>query len=71
MIFYTYIIKPYKYNKTYFSNLVGGVTTGVMTENLGMRISTTVYGGIFLILVSYCNITDSLINIPFMEIDLS
>ncbi|GFY64103.1 MFS-type transporter SLC18B1 [Trichonephila inaurata madagascariensis] len=35
-------------------NLLGGVTTGIMTENLGMRVSTTVYGGIFLALAIIC-----------------
>ncbi|GIY60895.1 MFS-type transporter SLC18B1 [Caerostris darwini] len=35
-------------------NLVGGVTTGIMTENLGMKVSTTVYGGIFLLLAIIC-----------------
>ncbi|KAG8184733.1 hypothetical protein JTE90_019335 [Oedothorax gibbosus] len=35
-------------------NLVGGFTTGIMTENLGMRISTTFYSGIFLILTFIC-----------------
>lgn len=35
-------------------NLVGGVTTGIMTENLGMRISTAVYAGIFLVLGIIC-----------------
>ncbi|CAL1265538.1 unnamed protein product [Larinioides sclopetarius] len=35
-------------------NLLGGVTTGIMIENLGMRVSTTVYGGIFLVLAIIC-----------------
>lgn len=35
-------------------NLLGGFTTGFMTENLGMRISTTVYGAVFLFLAFIC-----------------
>lgn len=35
-------------------NLLGGFTTGIMTEKLGMRISTTVYGSVFLFLTFIC-----------------